>query len=216
MSSSLVSNYILGLNKLAKVIEESKVKKVKCKGETYYYIVNPLTSGLGSINPTLLKLCGELLCLLISNCKVNYIIAFETMGIHMASLISVKTGLPLVIARKYSDMRGQLCDGGIVFSRKTKYDEALFIVCGVCPGSNVVLVDSIVSTGSTIISAIKSLRKANIDVERAVCFIERIEYNARENIYKRTGVPLKSILKVCTVDGQVRAYVSNDIMEVLS
>lgn len=193
------------LNYLAKVIVSSEIKQVKAiNGSTYYYVVNPITSGVGIINPDVLNICSEFLSKMLDSRNVNYIVTFETMGIHLASILSVKANLPLVIARKFNERRGMPCDNAIVFTRKTKYEEASFIICGLSKGDKVVLVDSIISTGNTMITAVKALRKAGIIVKGILGLIERLEYNARERIISETGIIPKSLLKIRVKEGKVK------------
>ena len=83
------------LEKVKKSLKESPIVK---KGE-YNYFVNPISDGVPAMDPEILK---ELIDVAVKHIDLNVdkIVAIEAMGIHLATALSLATGLPFVIIRK--------------------------------------------------------------------------------------------------------------------
>lgn len=95
----------------------------------------------------------------------DYIASVPTSGLVIASALAMETVKPLIyIRQKPKDYgTGSLIEGKIL------------------PGSRVVLVDDVGTTGHSLLNAIKALREAKVVVDSAFVIINRLE-GARENL----------------------------------
>jgi orotate phosphoribosyltransferase len=62
-------------------------------------------------------------------------------------------------------------------------------------GERVLIVDDVITTGSSTLTAIRKSREAGLDVVQAIVIVDRCEENGRENI-EREGVPFDAIFRL--------------------
>ncbi|QLK27333.1 orotate phosphoribosyltransferase [Natrinema zhouii] len=86
-------------------------------------------------------------------------------GVPLAAATSVAAGVPYVIARK---QRKEYGTGNLIEGRLED-------------GEEVVIVEDIVTTGTSVVEAVEALREAGATVERALVVVDR-EEGGRENI----------------------------------
>ncbi|MFB1065743.1 orotate phosphoribosyltransferase [Natrinema sp. H-ect4] len=86
-------------------------------------------------------------------------------GVPLAAATSVAAGVPYVIARK---QRKEYGTGNLIEGRLAE-------------GEEVVIVEDIVTTGTSVVEAVEALREAGATVERALVVVDR-EEGGRENI----------------------------------
>ncbi|RQH01262.1 orotate phosphoribosyltransferase [Natrarchaeobius oligotrophus] len=97
-------------------------------------------------------------------------------GVPLAAATSVAAGVPYVIARK---QRKEYGTGNLVEGRLED-------------GEEVVVLEDIVTTGTSLVDAVEALRDAGATVERALVVVDR-EEGGRENV-EDAGVEMESLV----------------------
>jgi len=173
------------LELLEKSLKECPVIK---RGE-YSYFIHPLTDGIPLLSPQLLsEVCDAIIN--VSDTDVDYILTIESMGIHIAAVLSQKTGLPVNMVRK----KQYWLPGEIVLDQSTGYGKGKLYVNYVKGGDRVLVVDAVISTGGTLVSLLDSLRKRGVIVKDVVCAVERGE--GRRIVKEKTGYDVKTLVKI--------------------
>ncbi len=133
-----------------------------------------------STNPEILKLIAieikkELLKKAI---PVNYIGCVALGGVPIAVAVSLETGMPLVIIRKETKDYGT--KGQIIGDPK--------------PGSSVILVEDVTTTGGSVLKAIEILKEEGLEVSYVLVVVDR-EEGASGNL-KEIGVELIPLVRI--------------------
>ena len=180
------------LEEVKKSLESSPIVK---KGE-YNYFVNPISDGIPSMDPKILK---ELAVIVAKHADLNVdkIVAVEAMGIHLATALSLETGIPFAVIRK----RQYGLPGEKEVYQKTGYGSSNLYINDLYEGDRILLIDDVVSTGGTYIALIKTLQDMGIEIASAVAVIEKGE--GKKIVEEETGVEILSVVKVDVVDGKV-------------
>jgi adenine phosphoribosyltransferase len=153
------------LKNLVKSLEESPIVK---RGE-YNYFVHPITDGIPSLDPALLREIAVALVRVLDLADVDRIVTAEAMGIHIGSALSLITDIPLVVMRK----RPYGLPGEIAVHQETGYSKGELYLNGIEPGDRVVIVDDVCSTGGTMQALIGALRRARAEVVDTCVVIKR-------------------------------------------
>jgi len=131
----------------------------------YNYFIHPITDGVPIVDPALLReVCTGMLKVLDLN-DVDKIVVVEAMGIHIGSVLSTMTDIPMTIMRK----RPYNLPGEVAVHQTTGYSKGELYLNGIGKGDRVVIVDDVVSTGGTMRALLKALELAGAEV-RDVCF----------------------------------------------
>jgi adenine phosphoribosyltransferase len=165
------------------------------KGE-YDYFVNPITDGIPLVEPELLEEVAEGVSKF-ANLDVDKIVCVEAMGIHIATAISLKTGIPFVVVRK----RFYGLEGEIAVHQATGYSQGELYINGVKKADRVLVVDDVVSTGGTMVAVLNALKALKVDVVDLIAIIEKGE--GKETVEKETGLKVKTLVKLNIKDGKV-------------
>jgi orotate phosphoribosyltransferase len=100
---------------------------------------------------------------------------------------------PVAAAIAYTaHLKGESLDAFVVRKEPKKHGTMLWIEGEVKKGDKVIIVEDVVTTGSSTIKAVKRARESGLKVTGVVAFIDRQE-GGREAI-KATGVPFKALL----------------------
>lgn len=97
-------------------------------------------------------------------------------GVPLAAATSVAAGVPYVIARK----------------QRKDYGTANLVEGRLEDGEEVIVVEDIVTTGTSLVDAVEALRDAGATVERALVVVDR-EEGGRENV-EDAGVEMESLV----------------------
>ncbi|ELY40278.1 orotate phosphoribosyltransferase [Natronorubrum tibetense] len=97
-------------------------------------------------------------------------------GVPLAAATSVAAGVPYVIARK---QRKEYGTGNLIEGRLED-------------GEEVVVLEDIVTTGTSLVDAIEALREAGATVDRALVVVDR-EEGGRENV-ENAGVEMEALV----------------------
>lgn len=180
---------------LEKVIESLESSPIVKKGE-YNYFVNPISDGVPAMEPEILKELTDVIMEKL-DLKIDKIVAVEAMGIHLATALSLATGIPFVVIRK---REYNLPNEKKVF-QETGYGSSNLYINDLNPGEKILLIDDVVSTGGTLIALLTALKDIGVEIEDVVAIIDKGE--GRAIVEEKTGVPIFSIVKLDVVDGKV-------------
>jgi adenine phosphoribosyltransferase len=180
------------LEKLVKSLVEAPVVK---KGE-YDYFVHPITDGVPLIPADLLQEVAEAASQF-GNLNVDKIVGVEAMGIHLATAISLLTGIPFVVVRK----RSYGLEGEVAVHQTTGYSEGELYINGIERGDRIFLIDDVVSTGGTMTAVVRALQRMETDIVDVMAIIEKGE--GKEFVEKETGVKVKTLVRANVVEGKV-------------
>ncbi|HXX55257.1 MAG TPA: hypoxanthine/guanine phosphoribosyltransferase [Methanoregula sp.] len=172
------------LDLLVKTLESCPMVK---RGE-YNYFIHPITDGVPVVEPALLRdVCSAMLKVLELN-GVDKIVVVEAMGIHIGTVLSCMTDIPMTVMRK----REYKLPCEIPVHQTTGYSKGELYLNGVYKGDRVVIIDDVVSTGGTMKALLKALDIAGAEVVDVCIAIQRGEPDI--------GRPYKSLVKIEVTD----------------
>jgi adenine phosphoribosyltransferase len=174
-------------NMLERLISSLESCPIVARGE-YNYFIHPITDGVPSIEPALLREVATAMIKVMDLDRVNRIITAEAMGIHIGTVISCMTDLPLNIVRK----REYLLPGEVPIHQVTGYSKGQLYLNGVRKGDRVVIVDDVISTGGTMRALLAALSYAQAEVADVCIAVKRGEADI--------GRPYKSLVTVRVTD----------------
>jgi len=157
------------------------------RGE-YNYFIHPITDGVPVVEPALLRdVCSAMLKVLDLN-RVDKIVVVEAMGIHIGTVLSCMTDIPMTVMRK----REYKLPCEIPVHQTTGYSKGELYLNGVYKGDRVVIIDDVVSTGGTMKALLRALDIAGAEVVDVCIAIQRGEPDI--------GRPYKSLVKIEVTD----------------
>jgi len=160
----------MNIGQLKKSFENAPIIKM---GD-YNYIVHPILDGIPEINPDLLKLVITEMKKYIEKClQIDKIVTIESMGIPLATALSLDMNIPFTIIRKRKyGLPGEMC-----VDQVTGYSKSKLYINGLKKGDNVVIVDDLISTGGTLKGVLSGLMKIGVNVkgvfvavDKGICF----------------------------------------------
>jgi len=157
------------------------------RGE-YNYFIHPITDGVPIMDPALLREVCTAMVKVLDLGSVDKIVVVEAMGIHIGSILSVMTDIPMTIMRK----RAYKLPGEIAVHQTTGYSKGELYLNGVYNGDRVVIIDDVVSTGGTMRALLKALEIAGAEVVDVCIAIQRGDPDI--------GRPYKSLVKIEVTD----------------
>ncbi|AMK14342.1 adenine phosphoribosyltransferase [methanogenic archaeon mixed culture ISO4-G1] len=168
--------------------------KIVMKGD-YPYFINSISDGNPPVTRELLdEIVGGFQRL--ADMDTDVYLAPEAMGIPIASALTMRTGVPFQIIRK----RGHGTPGEIVITKSTGYETSKLYVSSIEPGTKVILVDDVLSTGGTMEATVKALRDHGIIVERALVVLNKSP--DIEAFSKKIDLEICSLIDVGVEDGK--------------
>ena len=181
-------------DRLLESIENSEIMEIN----GYQYFIHPLSDGIPSIDPELLNEAADLM---ISKCNFDcdLIVTAETMGIPVATAISIKLGIPYTVVRK----RKYNLPGEVDIAQRTGYSKSSMYINGVKKGDRVVVVDDVLSTGGTMKAMLDALinRIGCTVVDAAVIFGKN--FMSGDEIFEEFGVKVKTLFDTRIIDGKM-------------
>ncbi|MFA5174781.1 MAG: adenine phosphoribosyltransferase, partial [Candidatus Pacearchaeota archaeon] len=171
-------------------IEELRCAKIIEKGD-YKYILNSITEQEPPLDPLILEdFCNRLLRKLDFK-NATKIVTAEAMGISLATLISVKTGIPLVIAtRRSKDLKTEEC---VKF--RTGYMADIMHLNKMSKKDRIVIIDDLISTAGTIVGLIKAITKNGAKVVDIGVVFNKPDYKGVK-LLRKIGYDPKYLLDV--------------------
>lgn len=122
------------------------------------------------------------------------IVTEEDKGAPLATAVSLLSGIPMAMARWYPYSLGSLNEKSVNIS--SEYFEGQLYLNGIDPGDRVVIVDDTLSSGGAIIALVEAIREGGGEVVDVVCAVEKLGCRGAENVLKKTGIHVKTIMKI--------------------
>lgn len=187
------------LELLKTALENAPIVK---RGE-YSYFINPLQGVSPPLQPDLLMEIARAI-VRVADLDVDRIVTAEIMGIHISSLVSCLTGIPLVIIRKKEfGLPGEVEFVSEESYRKiAKEEEVKLYINSIQKGDRILIIDDVMSEGGTVIGMIKGLQKVGAIVKDVVIVINR--GRSLQRVKEKTGYDVKTLADVEVRDGKVR------------
>lgn len=137
--------------------------------DDYRYFVHPITDGVPSVEPALLRDVANEIVRRVDFDGVDRILAPEAMGIHVGTAVSLQVDVPLAIARK----RSYGLEDEVAVAQVTGYHENELYINGIRPEHTVVAVDDVVSTGGTMSAVVAAVDAIGADLRRFVTVFDK-------------------------------------------
>ncbi|MDR2831151.1 MAG: adenine phosphoribosyltransferase [Methanobrevibacter sp.] len=182
------------LENFIKSLEESIITNIN----GYDYVINPVLDGIPIYEPIILEEIVEAIKYKIDFSHVDKILGIESMGIPLATALSLETKIPFTIIKK---KRMNLPDE-ISVTQVTGYSEKNLYMNYLSKGDKVIILDDIVDTGGTLISIINALKSIGVEILNIITPVERS--NGKELVEKETGISILTLTKIDTVNGQIK------------
>ena len=168
---------------LDKLVESLETCPMVKRGE-YNYFIHPITDGVPIVDPALLREVCTAMIRMLDLTGVEKIVVVEAMGIHIGSVLSTMTDIPMTIMRK----REYKLAGEIAVHQTTGYSKGELYLNGVYEGDRVVIIDDVISTGGTMKALLKALEIAGAEIVDVCIAIQRGDPDI--------GRPYKSLVKI--------------------
>ncbi|MCH1422506.1 MAG: hypoxanthine/guanine phosphoribosyltransferase [Candidatus Poseidoniaceae archaeon] len=138
------------------------------KGE-YPYFIHPITDGVPRLDPQVLEAVTELCQNAIDWANVDLILGIEAMGLPLTAPLSIRTGIPLIIARK----RSYGLEGEVIIGQETGYSKGEMFLNDLKPGEKIVIVDDVLSTGGTLKAVLQGVERTGAEVTHIIAVVEK-------------------------------------------
>jgi adenine phosphoribosyltransferase len=168
---------------LEKLVESLETCPIVRRGD-YNYFIHPITDGVPIVDPALLREVCTAMIKVLDLTGVEKIVVVEAMGIHIGSVLSTMTDIPMTIMRK----REYKLPCEIAVHQTTGYSKGELYLNGVYKGDRVVIIDDVISTGGTMKALLKALEIAGADIVDICIAIQRGDPDI--------GRPYKSLVKI--------------------
>jgi len=155
----------------------------------YRYLVHPVSNGIPTLDPRLMREVVNGLLRLVDFEDADVIVTPVTMGVHVATALSLTTDVPLVVIRS----REYGFDDEVPF----EHPDGRYYLNDVTAGDRVVVVDDLVNTGQSIAAVVEALDDVGAALLDVACVLRRVE--SRDDL---ANVDVKRLLDVAvTEDG---------------
>jgi adenine phosphoribosyltransferase len=168
---------------LDKLVESLETCPIVRRGD-YNYFIHPITDGVPIVDPALLREVCTAMIKVLDLTGVEKIVVVEAMGIHIGSVLSTMTDIPMTIMRK----REYKLPCEIAVHQTTGYSKGELYLNGVYNGDRVVIIDDVISTGGTMKALLKALEIAGAEIVDICIAIQRGDPDI--------GRPYKSLVKI--------------------
>ena len=168
---------------LDKLVESLETCPIVRRGD-YNYFIHPITDGVPIVDPALLREVCTAMIKVLDLTGVEKIVVVEAMGIHIGSVLSTMTDIPMTIMRK----REYQLPCEIAVHQTTGYSKGELYLNGVYKGDRVVIIDDVISTGGTMRALLQALEIAGAEIVDICIAIQRGDPDI--------GRPYKSLVKI--------------------
>tara|TARA_B100000965_G_scaffold175664_1_gene146484 strand:+ start:2892 stop:3479 length:588 start_codon:yes stop_codon:yes gene_type:complete len=151
------------------ILKQSLVKAPIIWKGNYPYFIHPITDGVPRLEPNVLEAIIELSVPLINWDDIDIILGIEAMGLPLMAPLSMRTGIPMVIARK----RQYGLEGEVEINQETGYSKGSIFLNDIKPGEKIAIIDDVLSTGGTIRSVIEGVKRTGAIIENIVVVVEK-------------------------------------------
>tara|TARA_B100000945_G_C20351912_1_gene582698 strand:- start:631 stop:1218 length:588 start_codon:yes stop_codon:yes gene_type:complete len=151
------------------ILKQSLVKApIIWKGD-YPYFIHPITDGVPRLEPNVLEAIIELSVPLINWDNIDLILGIEAMGLPLMAPLSMRTGIPMIIARK----RQYGLEGEVEINQETGYSKGSIFLNDIKPGEKIAIIDDVLSTGGTIRSVIEGVKRTGASIQNTIIVVEK-------------------------------------------
>ena len=165
--------------------------------EGYPYFVHPLSDGVPRQSAELLAAAGDLISENVDWDCIDIILGIEAMGIPLAAALCLSSGKPLVVGRK----RAYGLPGEIAIDQTTGYSKGQIFLNDIAPGTRVLIVDDVVSTGGTLHPILKAIDSNGAIVQD--CWIVFEKGDGMNKIRSEGEWPMNSLVRIEMIDGEI-------------
>ncbi len=167
--------------------DQRPIKKVSGKR----YCVNPLTDHLPLTEPALLSQIIAEASEIVPFHEADFLVGEEDRGGYICSLLSIPWQKPFTLTKwNPADLPGEL---QIEF--RNAYTEGSLYLNGLTgKHQKAIIVEDMIDTGGTVISLIKLLRSAGVEVLDVFAVAEKQDYGGKERIRHETGMEPKTLV----------------------
>ena len=138
------------------------------KGD-YPYFIHPITDGVPRLEPNVLQAIVDLTEPLVDWDNIDIILGIEAMGLPLTAPIAMRTGVPMVIARK----RNYGLEGEVQINQQTGYSKGSIYLNDIKAGERIAIIDDVLSTGGTMRSVIEGVKQTKASIENIVIVVEK-------------------------------------------
>lgn len=138
------------------------------KGD-YPYFIHPITDGVPRLEPNVLQAIVDLTEPLVDWDNIDIILGIEAMGLPLTAPLAMRTGVPMVIARK----RNYGLEGEVEINQQTGYSKGSIYLNDIKAGERIAIIDDVLSTGGTMRSVIEGVKQTKASVENIVIVVEK-------------------------------------------
>ncbi|NHN41368.1 adenine phosphoribosyltransferase [Halorubellus sp. JP-L1] len=156
----------------------------------YRYLVHPVSNGIPTLDPRLMREVVNGLLRLVDFEDADVIVTPVTMGVHVATALSLTTDVPLVVIRS----REYGFDDEVPF----EHPDGQYYLNDVTAGDRVVVVDDLVNTGQSIAAVVEALDDVGAELLDVACVLRRVD--SRDDL---AAVDVKRLLDVAVTDDGV-------------
>ena len=181
---------------MLETIKKSLLEAPVIKKGDYDYFIHPITDGIPLVEAGVMEEIADAITEY-ADLDVDKIVCVEAMGIHIATALSLKTGIPFVVVRK----RQYGLVGEVDVHQVTGYSRGNLYINGLKKGDRVILVDDVVSTGGTMIAVLNALKLMKVDLVDVLAVMEK--GIGKEKVESETGCKVKALVKVNVKKGKV-------------
>ncbi len=138
------------------------------KGD-YPYFIHPITDGVPRLEPNVLQAIVDLTEPLVDWDNIDIILGIEAMGLPLTAPLAMRTGVPMVIARK----RNYGLEGEVQINQQTGYSKGSIYLNDIKAGERIAIIDDVLSTGGTMRSVIEGVMQTKASIENIVIVVEK-------------------------------------------
>ena len=138
------------------------------KGD-YPYFIHPITDGVPRLEPNVLQAIVDLTEPLVDWDNIDIILGIEAMGLPLTAPLAMRTGVPMVIARK----RNYGLEGEVEINQQTGYSKGSIYLNDIKAGERIAIIDDVLSTGGTMRSVIEGVKQTKASIENIVIVVEK-------------------------------------------
>ncbi|MDR3291945.1 MAG: adenine phosphoribosyltransferase [Methanobrevibacter sp.] len=162
------------------------------------YVINPVLDGIPLYESIFLEEIVEAINYKLNLSNIDKIIGIESMGIPLATALSLETKIPFnIIKKKKMNLSEE-----ISVSQVTGYSKEKLYINYLNKGDKVVIIDDIVDTGGTLIAIINALKNIGVEILHIITPIERS--NGKQLVKKETGFSILTFIRLDIVDSKIK------------
>lgn len=171
--------------------------------ETYDYFIHPISDGIPYTDPSLLR---EIACSVLKSVDldVDRIVTVESMGIPIATTLSLMTDIPMTIIRK----RPYGLPGEFALTQSTGYGHGSLYINGLTPGQKILFVDDVISTGGTLLPLLNAFKSLDLTIKSVCCILGRGD--GARHIREQTGIDVLVLVHILVNENGVRIVADNE------